>query len=175
VDDPICDLRYSLPYALRGGREHHAALGVPWWARWATHEVDHRKRDSRYLSRSSSRFEEICRNLRTGHSAGQRLRRPANGTAHNAVTWGWDPNRDRTGNASGNSSGTKGGPVEVGGTSRRRPAGLCHSSGSRTRPDRSLYRVRVRFVRFEGPFSEVVAAAEYDIRDLTDLTQAATT
>jgi len=33
----------------------------------------------------------------------------------------------------------------------------------------------VRFVRFEGPFSEVVAAAEYDIRDLTDLTQAATT
>lgn len=105
---PTCDLRYSLTYTLRGGKWHHGGLGVSWSAGWATHEVDHRKRDSRYLSRSSSRSEEICRILEPGIRPRRGAAGTDNGTANNALTWGWDRIRDRTGNASGNSTGNGG-------------------------------------------------------------------
>lgn len=113
-NDPTCDLRYSLTYTLRDGRENRRALGLSRSGRWATHEVDHRKRDSRYLSRSSSRSEEICRILEPGIRPRRSADRTDNGTANNALTWGWDRIRDRTGNACGNSTGN-------GGTIRDRP------------------------------------------------------
>ena len=71
-------------------------------AGWAAHEVDHRKRDSRYRSRWSSRSEETSRILRN------RGRLPASPLApgpRRPLTW----DRDRTGNSTGNpnDSGTR--------------------------------------------------------------------
>jgi hypothetical protein len=143
---PTCDLSYDLRYTLRASRQrgdgHLAASST---AGSATHDLDHRKRDSRYLSRSRSRSEDFSRFFEPG--IGSCTGRPWDHPQHCDLGLGPKPgphrelNRDRTAILASPPPGQRRsdrarapGPIPTRSAPRR-------SRGSRRPPEHDLHRV----------------------------------